>query len=155
MKIYRSAHDKKLTGLCGGLGEALGVDATLLRIVAIVLAVVTSGGFILVYILASLVVPKEPPYYNPYRGPGGYGGGYPPGGGGYWNPPHGGWRNPGNGPGAPGGDPGYGNGPGYGARPHYQSPPPNPNDLDAMMDGSREEGAPQGDRRSESQNSQA
>jgi len=129
MKIYRSARDKKLFGLCGGLAEALGVDATLLRIVAIVLAVVSSGGFILVYILASLVVPKEPPYHgNPYGyGPGGYGG-YPPGGGGQWNPHHGGWRNPGYGPGAPG------HGPEYGPRPQYQAPPPNPNDLDAMMD---------------------
>jgi len=128
MKIYRSTYDKKLTGLCGGLAEAMSVDATLLRIVAIVLAVVTSGGFILIYILAAAVVPKEPPYHNPYgRGPGGYGG-YPPGGGGYWNPHHGGWRNPGYGPGAPG------NGPDYGPRPQYQTPPPKPSDLDAMME---------------------
>lgn len=128
MKIYRSTRDKKLTGLCGGLAEAMGVDATLLRILAIVLAVVSSGGFILIYILASLVVPKEPPYHNPYgRGPGGHGG-YPPGGGGYWNSPHGGWRNPGYGPGAPG------HGHDYGARTQYQSPPPNPGDLDAMME---------------------
>mgnify|MGYP001229640861 CR=1 FL=1 len=129
-KIYRSSRDKKLTGLCGGLAEAMGVDATLLRIVAIVLAVVTSGGFILIYILAAMVVPKEPPYHNPYgRGPGGYGGygGHPPGGG-YWNTHNGAWRNPGYGPGAPG------DGSGYGPQPHYQSPPPNPNDLDAMMD---------------------
>lgn len=129
-KIYRSSRDKKLCGLCGGLAEAFGVDATLLRIVAIVLAVVTSGGFILVYILAALVVPKEPPHYHHYgHGPGGHGG-YT-GGGGYYNPHHGGWRNPGYGPFGPGAS---GDGSGYGPRPHYQTPPPNPDHLDAMMD---------------------
>jgi len=127
MKIYRSSRDKKLFGLCGGLAEAMNVDATLLRIVAIVLAVVTSGGFILIYILAALVVPKEPPHYNNYYGPGGYGG-YPPGGGGYYNPHHGGWRNPGYGSYPPN------HGPEYGPRPNYETPPPNPDNLDAMME---------------------
>lgn len=128
-KLYRSTRDKKLFGLCGGLAEAINVDATLLRILAIVLAVFTSGGFILVYLLAALVVPKEPPYYNPYGpGPGGY---HPPGGG-YYNPHQGGswgdWQ-----------DPGHTAGPGpYGrydsaSRPQHQ-PPPRPEDLDSMMD---------------------
>ncbi|OUM94553.1 MAG: hypothetical protein A9Z00_10210 [Thermobacillus sp. ZCTH02-B1] len=133
MKLYRSTRDRKIFGLCGGLAEYMGVDATLLRIVAIVLAVVSSGGFILIYILAALVVPKEPTWYNGpygYGGPGSGGfGGYhhSPGGGGYWNPPHGSWRNP-----------GYGShgshGHEYGQGAQYQTPPPNPGDLDAMMD---------------------
>lgn len=127
MKLYRSSRDKKLFGLCGGIAEAMGVDATLLRILAIVLAVFTSGGFILVYILAALVVPKEPPYYHHGHGPGGYGG-YSPRGGGYYNPHHGGWKNPGYGPYPPG------QGPDFNSRPDYQTPPPNPDHLDAMMD---------------------
>lgn len=86
-KLYRSRRDKKLFGLCGGVAEMLNVDATLLRILLIVLTVFTSGAMILVYILAGLVVPKEPPVYNGF-GPGGYGG-YNGGGysGGYGTPP--------------------------------------------------------------------
>ena len=130
-KIYRSTRDRKLFGLCGGLAEALGVDATLLRIVAIVLAVVSSGVFIPVYILAALVVPKEPPYYNPYgHGSGGFGGHPPGGGGGYHHTPnggYGGWYNPGYGPGRH-------DGAGFGQQTQYQSPPPNPSNLDAMME---------------------
>ena len=132
-KLYRSTRDKKLFGLCGGLSDTLGVDATLLRILAIVLAVFTSGGFILVYILAAFVVPKEPPLFGPfggsgYNGYGGYPGGGFGGGGGYYNPPHGGWKGPGHGP-----IPGPGPAPGtpHGA-PHQA--PPAPGNLDAMMD---------------------
>ncbi|MUT68669.1 PspC domain-containing protein [Paenibacillus sp. NEAU-GSW1] len=80
-KMYRSARDKKLFGLCGGLAETINVDATLLRILLIVVTIFTSGMIIPVYIIAGLVIPKEPPYYNGF-GPGpGYGGGY----GGYGN----------------------------------------------------------------------
>ena len=85
-KLYRSRRDKKLFGLCGGLAEMLNVDATLLRILLIVITVFSSGALILVYILAGLVVPKESnPFggfgpgfggYNPNGfGPGGYNGG--------------------------------------------------------------------------------
>ncbi len=137
-KLYRSTRDKKLSGLCGGLAESMGVDATLLRILAIVLAVFTSGGFILVYILAALVVPKEPPMWGgfgpgPGPGPGGYGGGY---GGGY-NAPGGGYYSnptpPQNGPW--GGYPGQGMNPqGQPQQAAHQQPPRNPGNLDAMME---------------------
>jgi len=69
-KLYRSTRDRKLFGICGGLAEYLGVDATLLRILLIVVAVFSAGSVILVYIIAGFVIPKEP-YYGD-----GYGGGY-------------------------------------------------------------------------------
>ncbi|MFD0714448.1 PspC domain-containing protein [Paenibacillus sp. GCM10027626] len=86
-KLYRSRRDKKLFGLCGGIAEMLNVDATLLRILLIVLTVFTSGALILIYILAGMVVPKEPPSYDPFgpyghNGYNGYNGG-PYNGGGY------------------------------------------------------------------------
>ena len=87
-KLYRSRRDKKLFGLCGGIAEMLNVDATLLRILLIVITVFTSGFVILVYILAGLVVPKEPNIYDGF-GPSGFG----PGSGGY----NGGWHNGGYG----------------------------------------------------------
>lgn len=59
-KLYRSQRDKKLFGLCGGIAEALHVDSTLLRLVVVVTAVFSAGTVVLLYVLACLVVPKEP-----------------------------------------------------------------------------------------------
>lgn len=74
-KLYRSRRDKKILGLCGGLSEMLNVDATLIRILLIVITVISSGMVIFLYIIAGLVVPKEPPIHGAF-GPYGHGNGY-------------------------------------------------------------------------------
>ncbi|WP_128894579.1 PspC domain-containing protein [Longirhabdus pacifica] len=58
--LYRSRNDKKIGGICGGLGENFNIDPSLIRIVLIIVTFVT--GFILVpiYLLAMFVIPKEP-----------------------------------------------------------------------------------------------
>jgi phage shock protein C len=61
-KLYRSSRDRKLFGVCGGLAEYLGVDATLLRILLIVVTVFSAGSVIIVYIIAGFVIPREPLY---------------------------------------------------------------------------------------------
>lgn len=65
-KLYRSTRDRKLFGICGGLAEYLAVDATLLRILLIVVAVFSAGSVILVYIIAGFVIPREPHLGNGY-----------------------------------------------------------------------------------------
>ncbi|MCD1258713.1 PspC domain-containing protein [Paenibacillus athensensis] len=85
-KLYRSRRDKKITGLCGGLAETLNVDATLLRLLLVITTLFSGGTVIFIYVLAAIVIPKEPgfePPYDPYAGP--YG--RPPYNGGGWNPP--------------------------------------------------------------------
>jgi len=59
-KLYRSTSDKVLTGLCGGLGEYLGVDVVIVRLVWLLIVVFT-GFFpgVLVYVAASLIVPQH------------------------------------------------------------------------------------------------
>ncbi|WP_127585353.1 PspC domain-containing protein [Paenibacillus koleovorans] len=64
-KLYRSQRDKKLFGLCGGLADMLGVDATLLRVIVIVTTFFTGGAMIAVYFIAALVIPKEPTFGSP------------------------------------------------------------------------------------------
>lgn len=59
-KLYRSRKDRKLLGLCGGLAEVLRVDATFLRIVVVVTAFFSWGTVIFLYLLVSMVIPKEP-----------------------------------------------------------------------------------------------
>ncbi|GGG21240.1 PspC domain-containing protein [Paenibacillus abyssi] len=91
-KLYRSTRDKKVLGLCGGVAEMMNIDATLLRVLFIVAVIFSSGALILVYILAGLVVPKEPPYYNDFGGGLGSGYGnskYGSNSQGYYNPGHG------------------------------------------------------------------
>lgn len=78
-KLYRSSRNKMITGLCGGLAEVMGIDATLLRILVLVSIPFSASTTLFIYFIASLVVPKEyiPPY-NPYgngtpnQGAGGY-----------------------------------------------------------------------------------
>lgn len=105
-KLYRSRRDKKLLGLCGGLSELLNVDATLIRILLIIVTLITGGAVIFIYLLAYLVIPKEPPIHGGYGqggyghggygpGPGGFGGGYT--GGGYQGGYNGGYNNGNNG----------------------------------------------------------
>ncbi len=59
-KLYRSKEDRKLTGLCGGVGEYLGTDPTIIRIVAVLAALVSVGvPALVVYFAISAVVPEK------------------------------------------------------------------------------------------------
>ncbi|MHA0858169.1 PspC domain-containing protein [Paenibacillus sp. CMAA1364] len=63
-KLYRSSRNKMITGLCGGLSEIWGMDTTLLRIILLISIPFTSGTSLVIYFIASLVIPKEyaPPF---------------------------------------------------------------------------------------------
>ncbi|CAH1218111.1 hypothetical protein PAECIP111893_04361 [Paenibacillus plantiphilus] len=70
-KLYLSRTDRKLTGLCGGVGEMLGVDPTIVRLLLVVIAIFSFGSAFLIYLAASFIVPKAPiddlTAGNPYR----------------------------------------------------------------------------------------
>jgi len=60
-RLYRSEKDRKIAGICGGLAEYFGVDPVMVRLGAVLLAVV-SGFFpiLIAYLVAILIVPLEP-----------------------------------------------------------------------------------------------
>lgn len=58
-RFYRSRYDRKLTGLCGGIGHFLGIDSTLVRL-GVVLLTIFTGVPILLYFFMVLIVPREP-----------------------------------------------------------------------------------------------
>ncbi len=58
-KLYRSRTDRMLGGVCGGLGEYLAIDSTLIRILFIVLAFAGGPGLI-AYLIMLFIVPEEP-----------------------------------------------------------------------------------------------
>lgn len=57
-RLTRSTTDTWVGGVCGGLAEYSGVDATLIRIVAVVLTVAGVGTTILAYLAAWLLMPR-------------------------------------------------------------------------------------------------
>ncbi len=59
-RLYRSRKHKMLGGVCGGLAEYLGIDPTIVRIAWIVISLFPLIPGILVYIIAWIVIPREP-----------------------------------------------------------------------------------------------
>ena len=60
-KLYRSATDKKIAGVCGGLAKYLNIDPTVIRVIWTLIAV--GGAGILAYIICALIIPEEPAGY--------------------------------------------------------------------------------------------
>lgn len=64
-KLYRSKKDRKLCGICGGLAQYIDLDSTIIRLIVVVLSLCTAiVGALLVYIIAALIIPEEPDYYD-------------------------------------------------------------------------------------------
>ena len=57
-RLYRSRSERMIAGICGGLGQYLGTDPTIIRLVFVLLAVLGPG--VIIYLIAWLVVPEEP-----------------------------------------------------------------------------------------------
>ncbi|MEJ2484596.1 MAG: PspC domain-containing protein [Anaerolineales bacterium] len=58
-RLYRSRSDRMISGVAGGLGEYLNIDATIVRLLFVFFALAGGPG-LLVYIVMLLVVPEEP-----------------------------------------------------------------------------------------------
>ncbi len=57
-KLYRSRANSMIAGVCGGLGEYLNVDPSILRVVAVLLIFAKGIGF-LAYVIAWVIVPRR------------------------------------------------------------------------------------------------
>ena len=58
-KLYRSRTNRQVAGVCGGLAQYFNLDATLIRILFVVLAVLGGSGLLL-YAAMWIIVPNEP-----------------------------------------------------------------------------------------------
>jgi len=56
------AYDKKIAGVCSGIAKYFGLDPTLVRLVAVALAIVSCGVAIIAYVAAWIIMPVE---YSP------------------------------------------------------------------------------------------
>lgn len=57
-RLTRSRTDRKIAGVCGGFAAYSGVDANIVRLVMVLLAVLGGPGLVL-YLVAWLIVPEE------------------------------------------------------------------------------------------------
>ncbi len=58
-KLYRSIEDRRIAGVCGGIGEYFEIDPTLVRLLTIAF-VLAGGSGVLAYILGWIIIPEAP-----------------------------------------------------------------------------------------------
>lgn len=58
-RIYRSSRDRVITGVCGGLSDATGMDSTWIRILVVISFFITAGTTFMIYVIAALVISRS------------------------------------------------------------------------------------------------
>ncbi len=58
-RLIRPREGRMFAGVCAGIGEYLGIDASVIRILFAALAILSAGAGVLVYLVAWVVVPEE------------------------------------------------------------------------------------------------
>jgi phage shock protein C len=58
-KLYKSANDKVLAGVCGGIGEYFDIDPVVIRILWVIFTLLGGAGLI-AYIIAAIIMPANP-----------------------------------------------------------------------------------------------
>jgi phage shock protein C len=64
-KLFRSQTNKKIAGICGGIGEMTNTDPTVIRLLVIVLGAATGFfPFFIGYLIAWWIVPQGAQHYS-------------------------------------------------------------------------------------------
>lgn len=58
-RLYRSKNDRVIAGICGGIGKYLEIDPVLIRVIWVIL-IFFGGTGLLAYLIAWLLIPREP-----------------------------------------------------------------------------------------------
>ena len=59
-KLYRSTMNKQIAGICGGLGEYLNIDPTVMRILFVAGFFLTGSLMFWAYLVLWIVIPEPP-----------------------------------------------------------------------------------------------
>lgn len=59
-RLSRPRDDRKIAGVCAGIARYLGVDAVMVRILMVVLAIWPPGVGVILYIVCWMVMPNDP-----------------------------------------------------------------------------------------------
>ena len=60
-RLYKSNWNKMIDGVCGGIAEYFGIDPTLVRLGWVLFCALGGSGF-LAYIIAAIIIPRNPQY---------------------------------------------------------------------------------------------
>lgn len=64
-KLYRSKTDVKISGICGGIAEYLGIDSTIVRVLWVLGSFLTALMFgLLLYVVCVFIIPEDPGYID-------------------------------------------------------------------------------------------
>lgn len=65
-KWYKNQNDKVVAGVLSGLMDYLGwnIDLSLVRIIYVLIALMSSGLFVILYIVAAIILPTKPTHYD-------------------------------------------------------------------------------------------
>ncbi|TCL60451.1 phage shock protein C (PspC) family protein [Kineothrix alysoides] len=58
-KLTRSKFNRMISGVCGGLGNYLGMDPTVVRLIWLILSIASFGTGLIIYLVAAIVIPEE------------------------------------------------------------------------------------------------
>ncbi len=59
-KLYKDPGNKLLMGVCSGLAKYLGIDATILRLLWVLVTIMACIPGIIAYVAAALIIPEDP-----------------------------------------------------------------------------------------------
>ena len=59
-RLYRSVKDRLVGGVCAGLGNYLGIDPTVVRLVFVLGTFFGLGSLVIIYLIMLLLIPEEP-----------------------------------------------------------------------------------------------
>lgn len=60
--LRRSAHSRVIAGVCGGIGEYVGLDPVVVRILYVLLSFASVGIGLLIYIVLWMLIPEREYY---------------------------------------------------------------------------------------------
>ena len=58
-KLYRLRLDRKIAGVCGGIGKYINIDSNIIRLLFVLFCLAGGSGLIF-YIVAAILMPEEP-----------------------------------------------------------------------------------------------
>lgn len=58
-RLTRSNSDQMVAGVLGGLAQYVNIDATVLRLIFVILTLMSVGIMLLIYLAAMLIIPNE------------------------------------------------------------------------------------------------
>ncbi len=66
-RLYKSPTERVISGVAGGVADYLDADPSIVRVIWALLAIITGGVFLVIYIVMWIVVPEEPPSITEQR----------------------------------------------------------------------------------------